>query len=119
MVWSVCSCITVSGSRQERIHAVIRALPAGSVCSYGAVAAKAGLPGCARLVARVLSQSDVPDLPWHRVLRASGQIAFPKDSPMFIEQSQRLRAEGIRVEAGRVKMPKRGLDLDALLWAPD
>ncbi len=38
---------------------------------------------------------------------------------MFIEQSQRLRAEGIRVEAGRVKMPKHGLDLDALLWAPD
>lgn len=38
---------------------------------------------------------------------------------MFIEQSRRLRAEGVRVEAGRVKMPKRGFDLDALLWAPD
>jgi methylated-DNA-protein-cysteine methyltransferase-like protein len=111
--------MAVSESKQERIHAVIRALPVGSVSSYGAVAAKAGFPGRARLVARVLSVSEDASLPWHRVLRASGQIAFPKDSPMFIEQSQRLRAEGIRVEAGRVKMPKRGLDLDALLWAPD
>jgi hypothetical protein len=38
---------------------------------------------------------------------------------MFLEQERRLRAEGVQVEAGRVKMPKRGLDLDALLWAPE
>lgn len=89
------------------------------MCSYGAVAAKAGMPGCARLVARVLSESEDTALPWHRVLRASGQIAFPEGSPMFLEQAARLRAEGVQVIGGRVKMPKRGLDLDALLWAPD
>lgn len=75
--------------------------------------------GCARLVARVLSESEDDGLPWHRVLRASGQIAFPEGSAMFLEQSRRLRAEGVAVVAGRVKMPKRGLDLDALLWAPE
>ena len=109
----------MSGSKPERIQAVIRALPRGCVCSYGDVAAKAGLPGCARLVARVLSQSEAAGLPWHRVLRASGRIAFPAGSPMFLEQTQRLRDEGVQVDAGRVRMPKRGLDLDALLWAPD
>lgn len=119
MAWCACLCISVSESKQERIHAVIRALPHGSVCSYGAVAAKAGFPGRARLVARILSESEDAVLPWHRVLRASGRIAFPEGSPMYIEQTQRLRAEGVRIEAGRVKMPKRGLDLDALLWAPD
>lgn len=109
----------VSQSKQELIRSVIRTLPTGTVCSYGAVAAKAGFPGRARLVARVLSESEDAGLPWHRVLRASGQIAFPVGSPMFLEQERRLRAEGVQVEAGRVKMPERGLDLDALLWAPD
>jgi methylated-DNA-protein-cysteine methyltransferase related protein len=109
----------VSQSKQDGILAVIRALPVGSVCSYGVVAAKAGLPGCARLVARVLSEAEDASLPWHRVLRASGRIAFPEGSPMFLEQTRRLRAEGVQVEAGRVSMPKSALDLDALLWAPD
>ena len=91
MAWCACLCISVSESKQERIHAVIRALPHGSVCSYGAVAAKAGFPGRARLVARILSESEDAVLPWHRVLRASGRIAFPEGSPMYIEQTQRLR----------------------------
>lgn len=98
---------------------MIRALPHGSVWSYGAVAAKAGFPGRARLVARILATTEVPDLPWHRVLLSSGKIAFPEDSPMFLEQAARLRAEGVAVRAGRVKMPERGIDLDMLLWAPD
>ncbi|WP_297800393.1 MGMT family protein [Arenimonas sp. GDDSR-1] len=109
----------MSESRQDRILAVIRTLPHGSVWSYGTIAAKAGFPGCARLVARILSTSGAPDLPWHRVLLSSGKIAFPEGSPMFLEQAARLRAEGVAVRAGRVKMPKRGLDLDTLLWAPD
>lgn len=109
----------VSKSNQDQILEVIRALPHGSVWSYGAVAAKAGFPGRARLVARILATSEAPGLPWHRVLLSSGKIAFPEGSPMFLEQSKRLRDEGIAVRAGRVKMPERGLDLDALLWAPD
>lgn len=102
-----------------KIIEAIRSIPAGTVSTYGRVAAKAGYAGRARLVARILSESVHPDLPWHRVLRASGQIAFPPDSPMFTEQSQRLRAEGVVVKQGRVKMPKASMDLDALLWAPD
>lgn len=96
----------------------IRAIPCGTVMAYGDVAAAAGFPGRARLVARILSESG-GDLPWHRVLRASGQIAFPSDSPLFAEQTQRLRAEGVRIEHGRVKLQRRGCELDALLWAPD
>jgi len=98
----------------EAIHAV----PHGTVSSYGQVAAMAGYPGRARLVARILSESGHPDLPWHRILRASGQIAFPAGSAMFTEQSQRLRAEGVAVRHGRVKMPKAETDLDVLLWSP-
>src|SRR6185437_15905720 len=48
---------------------------------YAAIAARAGLPGRARLVGKLLGE--VPDgveLPWFRVLRASGEIALPKGS---------------------------------------
>ena len=102
----------------EAILAAIRAVPAGEVAGYGVIARRAGLPGRARLVARVLGQNEDPDLPWHRILRSDGRIAFPKDSPHFQEQSQRLRAEGVDVRDGRVRLPKPEEGLDAAVWAP-
>lgn len=104
---------------EERILAAVRAIPRGQVLAYGEVARRAGLPGRARLAARVLSGNTDPDLPWHRVLRADGRIAFPPGSQGHREQARRLRAEGVRVEGGRVKLaPGAGFDLDAEVWAP-
>ena len=103
----------------RRIVAAIRAVPRGQVAGYGVIARRAGLPGRARLVARVLSGNDDATLPWHRILRSDGRIAFPPVDAAFAEQVQRLRAEGVDVAAGRVRMPKGdGDDLDAQLWAP-
>lgn len=109
---------TGTGSRAtaDRIRAVVRAIPRGQVAGYGLVAARAELPGRARLVAHVLSSNTDPALPWHRVLRADGRIAFPVDSEGFREQCQRLRAEGVVVREGRVQIPPRALDLDAAIW---
>ena len=106
-----------SASAIERILAAIRAVPRGEVAGYGHVARRAGLPGRARMVARVLSGNEDPDLPWHRILRSDGRIAFPADSPGFAEQSQRLRAEGVDVRNGRVWMPREA-SLDAAIWSP-
>jgi methylated-DNA-protein-cysteine methyltransferase related protein len=102
-----------------RIYAAIAAIPVGRVASYGAIAARAGLPGRARLVGRLLGE--VPDgmqLPWYRVLRASGQIAMAPGSRGFREQSRLLRAEGVEVKNGRVALSRFGLDgnLDRALW---
>jgi methylated-DNA-protein-cysteine methyltransferase-like protein len=102
---------------EDRILAAVRAIPAGRVASYGEVARRAGLPRRARLVARVLSNNEDPDLPWHRVLRADGRIAFPPGSRGFREQGRRLRAEGVKVEKGKVKLAAPD-NLDALLWGP-
>ena len=101
---------------KERILAAVRAIPRGKVAGYGEVARRAGLPGRARLAARVLSENTDPALPWHRVLRSDGRIAFPEGSRGYREQSQRLRAEGVKVERGRVHMPKVEPDLDAEIW---
>ncbi|HET7330873.1 MGMT family protein [Dyella sp.] len=102
-----------------KVYAAIAAIPPGRVASYGAIAARAGLPGRARLVGRLLGE--VPDgmkLPWFRVLRSSGQIAMPPGSRGFREQCRLLRAEGIEVKNGRVPLARFGLDadVDRELW---
>ena len=102
-----------------RVYAAIAAIPHGRVASYGAIAARAGLPGRARLVGKLLGE--VPDgmeLPWFRVLRSSGEIALPRGSRGFREQVRRLRAEGVEVKNGRVALSAFGLDadVDRALW---
>jgi methylated-DNA-protein-cysteine methyltransferase-like protein len=107
---------------RSRIVAAVRALPRGHVASYGQVAARAGLPGRARLVARVLAEAPTTlRLPWHRVLRSDGRIAFPPESRGHAEQVRRLRAEGVRVTGGRVAAADfaGASSLDAALWGPD
>ena len=104
----------------RRILDAIRAIPKGQVAGYGEVARRAGLPGRARLVARLLSQNEDRKLPWHRVLRSDGRIAFPEGSEGWREQSARLRGEGVIVENGRVRGQRAaatpGEALDAEIW---
>ncbi len=111
---------TPAGSRdnEQRILAAIRAIPRGQVLAYGEVARRAGLPGRARLAAKVLSGNTDPELPWHRVLRADGRIAFPEGSRHYREQQQRLRAEGVAVERGKIRGQVLARSLDAALWGP-
>lgn len=103
------------------IQRVIRQIPFARVASYGEVAARAGLPGRARLVGRVLAQAGAEaGLPWHRVLRANGQLAFAAGSPAFREQKRRLADERVPVAGGRVDLAVYGWqrDVDHELWAP-
>lgn len=83
----------------ERVRHVVATIPPGRVLAYGEVAARAGLPGRARLVGRVLAE-DGHDLPWHRVLRADGTPA----PQLAAEQLARLRAEGVLAERGRIPL---------------
>jgi methylated-DNA-protein-cysteine methyltransferase related protein len=85
---------------RQRIEAAIRRIPKGKVSTYGAVARGAGLPGAARLVAKVLQRGF--ELPWQRVLGAGGEIKLRGDSA--IEQRLRLEAEGVRFRGRRVDM---------------
>ncbi len=100
---------------------VIMAIPAGRVASYGEIASRAGLPRRARLVGRVLREADnALALPWHRVLRSDGCLAFVPGSAGYIEQRRRLSAEGVDVSGRRIDFRRFGWqrDLDAELWAP-
>jgi methylated-DNA-protein-cysteine methyltransferase-like protein len=108
----------VETSPEGRILAAVRAIPRGEVAGYGEVARRAGLPGRARWVARLLAASDDPALPWHRVLRSDGRIAFPAGSSQWREQVGRLRREGVEVDAGRVRAMRPARSLDAEVWGP-
>lgn len=102
----------------ERILAAIRAVRRGEVAGYGHIARRAGLPGRARMVARVLAGNEDPGLPWHRILRSDGRIAFAPGSRGFREQARRLRAEGVEVRNGRVRIPRADMSVDEQVWGP-
>ncbi len=82
---------------EARIVGVLMALGDGEVVAYGDVAHDAGFPGRARAVGAVLGRTDA-DVPWWRVVRSNGSIATPPRAG----QAALLRAEGVRVEGGRV-----------------
>ena len=105
---------------EARIARTILAIPEGSVSSYGEIATRAGLPGRARLVGHVLGVWAGEALPWHRVLRADGRIAFAPGSASFRRQVRLLAAEGVLVVNRKVDLAAHGWDrnLDQALWAP-
>ena len=110
-----------TAKRNEKIWATIRDIPEGSVASYGQIAEVAGVPRGARQVGYALRQ--LPEghtVPWHRVIRASGKIAFEKGSDAYNEQAKRLMMEDVAILEGRVDMQKYRWqpNLDELLWKP-
>jgi methylated-DNA-protein-cysteine methyltransferase-like protein len=112
---------TATEKRNRRIWATICDIPEGRVASYGQVADIAGLPRGARQVGYALRHLPAGhDVPWYRVITASGKIAFKYGTRACSEQSKRLRNEGVLVRKGRVDMAKYRWqpDLDELLWKP-
>lgn len=94
------------GEKQQAILVALNAIPPGHVTSYGEIARRAGLPGYARLVCRVLRE--LPDrsaTPWWRVIRADGRFGMDENCTAGREQRQRLHAEGVGMKADRVTGP--------------
>jgi methylated-DNA-protein-cysteine methyltransferase-like protein len=86
---------------EERVLSVITTLGPGDVVTYGEVAAEAGHPGAGRAVGSVLRKTDV-DVPWWRVVGASGQLR----SPDRARQARLLTDDGVLVVGGRVRLSR-------------
>ncbi len=92
-------------SRKQVIWQTVCAIPAGSVATYGQVAALAGMTGMARYVGYALaSLPPGAEVPWHRVINAQGRISFPASSAQAREQTERLRLEGVEVSQGKIRL---------------
>lgn len=85
----------------QRMLDVVAQIPAGTVATYGDVAARAGSKS-PRLAGFVLSQLADDDTPWHRVLRANGTPA----PHLADEQIRRLLAENVEIIDGRVDLKR-------------
>lgn len=90
---------------QDRIVQILALIPAGVATSYGQIAELAGLPGRARLVARVLAQlPEGSTIPWQRVLRSDRRPAFAIGSASWQRQVSALALEGVVLANGRVPL---------------
>lgn len=108
--------------RNQKIYAVIEAIPPGRVASYGQIAEFAGLPRGARQVAyalRCLPRGH--NLPWFRIITASGKLAFDRDSVAFKRQRDTLLSEGVPVQDGKVDMRQYRWQatIDEQIWGPE
>lgn len=98
-------------SFRERVVAIVRAIPPGRVATYGQVALLAGAPRAARQVGGILHRyAERDDLPWQRVVNASGGISTHKVGAGHLQEAL-LRAEGVAVTA-------QGVDLERYGWRP-
>lgn len=90
---------------RQRIFTIVKEVPKGYIATYGQIANLAGLPGYARVVGQTLSKlpSDT-QLPWHRVISATGKISVLEDSESFLEQKKRLLNEGITFTKTRINL---------------
>ena len=78
------------------VRAFIQMIPQGLVSSYGDVAKGIGYPGYARQVAYCLRivDSKHQNIPWHRVVRGTMRVAFPRGSTTAQRQLDLLKREG-------------------------
>ncbi len=88
----------ITDDQVERVRALVAAIPSGRVVTYGDIAAAAGLSS-PRIVGWVM-RTDSSDLPWHRVITASGRPA----RHLVTRQLELLRAEGVLSSEGRINL---------------
>jgi alkylated DNA nucleotide flippase Atl1 len=88
----------ITDEQVERVRFLVGAIPPGRVATYGDIAAVAGLSS-PRIVGWIM-RTDSSDLPWHRVITASGRPA----RHLTTRQLELLRAEGVLSIDGRVAL---------------
>jgi len=98
----------------RRVYAVVAAIPAGHILSYGDVAAMAGRPRAPRAVGGALSAlADDMDVPWWRVVSSTGRISTPAIHHTAQIQRALLEDEGVAFGRGG------HIDWDRFGWSAD
>ena len=93
----------------QQVYELVKKIPPGYVMSYGQIALLLGHPKGSRLVGWAM-HSCPAQLPWHRVIKKSGEI--PLANPFHPESDQRhlLQEEGVSfLPSGLVDMKKHQL----------
>ncbi|OBF72587.1 DNA methyltransferase [Mycobacterium sp. 852002-51613_SCH5001154] len=96
----------VTDEQVERVRTLVAAIPPGRVATYGDIADVAGLSS-PRIVGWIM-RTDSSDLPWHRVITASGRPA----PHLTTRQLELLRAEGVLATDGRIALREVRFDFE-------
>ncbi|MEO9329913.1 MGMT family protein [Gordonia aurantiaca] len=88
----------ITEEQVEAVRTLVAAIPVGRVSTYGDLAAAAGLSS-PRIVGWIM-RTDTADLPWHRVVTASGRPA----PHLATRQLELLAAEGVPITDGRIRL---------------
>lgn len=82
---------------------LVRRIPRGRVATYGQIAALLGRPRAARAVGWAMRHCP-GDVPWHRVVNASGGISRRARMESMLTQRLLLMREGVALRNGRVQL---------------
>lgn len=107
-------------SLREHVYAIARLVPQGRVVSYGDIAGMLGMSP--RMVGRYLALNNEPDLPWWRVVNASGDLPThvrEQAIPHWDEEGMTLKPNGLGVSISRyrVDLPMLADAAEAVLGA--
>ncbi|MGM0558850.1 MAG: MGMT family protein [Myxococcota bacterium] len=99
----------------DRVYWLVQQIPAGEVATYGQIAMLAGSPNAARAVGNLMKRSlrEYVELPWQRVINASGGISFKGDLARAELQLELLQTEGVCFDR------RNKCDLAEFRWQPD
>lgn len=98
----------------EAIYDIVRAVPAGRVTTYGAIAAALGAKSGARLVGYAMNHCHgaEPPVPAHRVVNRNGQLTGKHHFGTPTAMQEALEWEGTAVRDDKV------VDFAARFWDP-
>ena len=84
----------------RRVLQLVTRIPPGRVATYGDLAKRAGRPGAARAVGRLMATAPRHGLPYHRVVAAGGRLGGYGGSEAL--KAGLLAAEGLTIRRGRI-----------------
>jgi len=88
-------------SFHRAVHRLVRKIPRGRVATYGQIASMLGAPRAARAVGFAMRRCPA-DVPWHRVVNASGGISRRPNAAGMLTQRLMLEQEDVPVRRGRI-----------------
>ncbi len=98
----------------DKVYEVVRLIPAGSVTSYGAIAAYLGSAQSSRMVGWAMNNAHVQDkyVPAHRVVNRNGLLTGKHHFGAPAVMQELLEAEGILVIDDQIQ------DFEKHFWNP-
>ncbi len=98
----------------EDVYDVVRLIPIGRVCSYGAIAKYLGSGGSSRMVGWAMNACHGrDDIPAHRVVNRLGMLTGKNHFANPFQMQERLESEGVKIENDKI------IDFKKYNWEPE